>query len=304
MPIAVVTGATGCIGRNLVNELLDDEWRVIVLHRASSKVSRLDGKNVELRCCDLYSPKSVWDAMPSRADCVFHVAANLSHWRGDADRQWKDNVLATRNLVAAARGKKAKRFVFTSTGATKGNVNSGYVRTKREAETEIVGIDAVILQPAVVIGPYDWNNYSTLFTRDMRGIVFPGEMEFCHAQDVARAHIRAYERGVTGERYELHGERATWLDVFQRIARLSNAPVPQRATPKWALYGLAAAMEGFAYLTRTIPPLTVELVQLICASDITAESETHKAFNVLGYKSRSLDDALRDCWEWCRHERL
>ena len=115
---AIVTGATGCVGRNLVDELLKDNWEVMVLHRKSSNVNRLKGLAIKLIEVDLHDFYSVINAIPEGFDAIFHAAGNVSHWPLEADIQYKDNVIATRNLVKVAELRKVKRFIFTSTGAT------------------------------------------------------------------------------------------------------------------------------------------------------------------------------------------
>lgn len=300
MQTAVVTGGTGCVGRNLINELLWRGWRVVVLHRASSQISRLAGLGVDLRACDLHSWESVRDAMPYDADCVFHVAANTSHWRHDEAEQWDDNVLGTRNVAQAAVAKRAKRFVFTSTGAADTSSLNPYARSKGFAEREVAasGIDAVILRPAIVIGAYDYNSYSQIFTAMQRGrrLVLPGAIEFCHAKDVAKAHIRAYEVG--HGTYTLGGQMHTWLRVFRKIARLVGVKPPERETPLWALYAIAGAAECSAYLTGRKPLLTADLVRLLAAGGSTPADDAAKAKRDLGYESAPLDCMLRDCYQW------
>jgi dihydroflavonol-4-reductase len=121
MKTAYLTGATGCIGRNLVNELQKDGWNIIVLHRKSSDLSKLDGCNVSFQEVDITDIDSVRKALSKPADVLFHLAANLSTYWGDADIQWKENVLATRNLTTVAMERGIGRFIFTSTGATLGS---------------------------------------------------------------------------------------------------------------------------------------------------------------------------------------
>jgi nucleoside-diphosphate-sugar epimerase len=179
MKVGCVPGATGCIGRNLVDQLVVDGWDVVVLHRRSSDLSRLKGCRVRFREVDLYDPVSAREGIPRGADALFHAATDTSHRARDAAVQWKDNVLATRNLVDAAVARGVKRFVLTSTGATLGcqgaderevqRVRNGYVRTKRLAELEVSkamgrGLDAVVLHPIIVVGPYDYNGYAQLFS--------------------------------------------------------------------------------------------------------------------------------------------
>ena len=170
---AIVTGATGCVGRNLVDELLKDNWEVMVLHRKSSNVNRLKGLAIKLIEVDLHDFDSVINAIPEGFDAIFHAAGNVSHWPLEADIQYKDNVIATRNLVKVAELRKVKRFIFTSTGATflhahksvaeANKINCDYIRTKLLSEFEVNdgiarGLDAVIIRPCIIMGKYDFSN--------------------------------------------------------------------------------------------------------------------------------------------------
>ncbi len=76
---AYLTGGTGCVGRNLLDELLKNNWEVIVLHRRSSDLSKLDGCDVEFREVDLHWGHSVVKAISEPADALFHTAGNVSY---------------------------------------------------------------------------------------------------------------------------------------------------------------------------------------------------------------------------------
>lgn len=65
MKTAYVTGGTGCVGRNLIDELLGQGWHVIAAHRKSSNTSRLAGLTVELKEVDFYDPTSVENSLPT-----------------------------------------------------------------------------------------------------------------------------------------------------------------------------------------------------------------------------------------------
>jgi nucleoside-diphosphate-sugar epimerase len=322
MKTAYVTGGTGCVGRNIINELLRKNYRVIAAHRRSSAVSRLAGLDVQLREVDLYNPEAVEQSIPEGVSVIFHVAASTSHWPLEKNKQWQDNVLATRNLVRAALRKNIDRFVFTSTAAVWAFLNHSpeeieksagqYVSTKRLSELEVEkgiaqGLDAVILRPVLVIGAYDYNGYSNIFTSMAAGKwlgVLPDGIEFSHAQDVARAHVRAYEHGRTGERYVLHGHRVSWLEVYQKTAKLTQAPPPQRTTPLWLISIVSHPMLWFSYLSRKRPLVTPELVRLIKSGGNTPLVEIQKTERDLGYRSAGIDRMLNDCHAWLVKEGL
>jgi nucleoside-diphosphate-sugar epimerase len=322
MRLGYVTGATGCVGRNLVDELLQSGgWDVVVLHRKSSDLSRLKGCRVRFQEMDLYDAVSTRASVQPEADAIFHVAGNTSHLAREADQQWKDNVLVTRNLVEAALASRVKKFIFTSTGATlpyQGaderltmEIPDGYVRTKRLAELELFkamprGLYAVLLHPIIIIGPYDYNNYAQIFSELRSGKIkqaFPGRISFCHAADVARAHIQAFEKGRPFESYVLGGTYTTWLDLFQRIASVVGATPPRKAASPWVLNIVAQAMVVGSFFTRKEPLLTPDLISLLMddAPDVSF-CEQRKAKEELGYESRSLDAMISDCYRWLLKE--
>ena len=314
-----VTGATGCVGRNLVDALLEDGWEVTVLHRASSDLSRLEGARVQLREVNLYIAESVRWVVPYNTDAIFHCAANTSHWWRDEEEQWKDNVLATRNLVQAALEKGVWRFIFTSTAATLPYQNTHqesalkipqqYIRTKRLAEMEVhkgmqQGLNTVFLHPCIVIGKYDYNSYSQIFTALANGTLtraFPGRIAFCHAGDVARAHVTAFNRGVRGENYVLGGTYTTWKEAFDLIADTVGVPRVEVA-PRWLLKTVAYWHCVRSMYTGEKPQLTPSLVNLLRDAPDVYEYEKQKAFDDLGYRSRSLEKMVWDCYEWMKKE--
>jgi dihydroflavonol-4-reductase len=316
MKLGYVTGATGCVGRNLVNELLKQNWDVVVLHRKSSDISRLRGCQVRFQEVNLHDLESVRSSIPENVDAIFHVAANISHWAAEADEQWKDNVLATRNLVQVALEKKVKRFIFTSTGATRffqetderraKEIEIPYVRTKRLSELEVYaglkkGLDTVILHPIIVMGAYDYNSYAQIFAflkSSKLKIAFPGTITFCHAGDVAAAHVRAYEAGRRGERYVLGGPHAEWREACQKIADLVAAHSRVHAMPTWFFQILAYVSIFASSITRKKPAFTPELIKLVRDEPEIAFYDQRKAKEDLGYESRSLDTMIQDCYKW------
>ena len=320
MKTAAVTGATGCVGRNLVEELLKDGWKVTVLHRASSNTYRLASCDVELKSVDLYDIESVRDSIYENMDVIFHVAGNTSHWRKDALVQWKDNVLSTRNLVHVALEKKVKRFLFTSTGATLGYqggdekyanaIKNGYVRTKRLGELEVYkaiekGLDAIVLHPIIVVGKYDYNSYSQVFMGIKKGEMkksFPGRIAFCHARDVARAHISAFEKGRCAENYVLGGSYTSWQHFFQKVAKSYGVKSPMKPFSKPMLLVVAYVMNAISLFTKKRPLITPDLVFLLNDAPDVSLQEKRKAKEVLDYESASLDQMIRDCNDWLVEE--
>ena len=115
MPRAFVTGGTGFLGRNLLEELVTEGWQVTALHRTTSDLSDIQRLPVDLVAGDLTDPASLTRVLPPAVDAVFHVAADTSVWARNDHRQTRINVDGTRHVVEAALARGARRFVHTST---------------------------------------------------------------------------------------------------------------------------------------------------------------------------------------------
>ena len=117
---AFVTGGTGFLGLNLVEQLVALGWQVTALHRRSSDLAHISRFPVDLVAGDLLDPDSLGRAMPEGVTAVFHLAADTSVWSRHDQRQTRVNVEGTSNLIRAAQAAGAQRFVHTSTWMTYG----------------------------------------------------------------------------------------------------------------------------------------------------------------------------------------
>ncbi len=324
MPSAFITGGTGFIGLNLIEQLVAQGWQITALHRPTSDLRHISRLSVHLVEGDLLDPESLRRAMPEGVDAVFHVAADTSVWARHNARQYRINVEGTRHLVEAALATGARRFVHTSTwntyGLQQGEISEdrpqlgssswiNYDRTKFLAEEEVRrgverGLDAVIINPAHVMGRCDRHGWARLIIaahrRWMPGVP-PGAGTFCHAEEVARAHITAAKRGRTGCNYLLSGADASFVELFRVINEVTGSRVPLRALPAW-LFRLAARFEtGIAAITGREPEMTPEGVAIASAR---ARVVSRRAEAELGYRPAPLRIMVEDSHAWLRAEGL
>jgi len=314
---AFVTGATGFLGLNLIQLLAGQGWQVTALHRPSSDLTYLKRFPVKLAVGEIEDAASLDRAMPEGLDAVFHVAGDVSFWSGHRARQFRTNVEGTQNMVAAARRKGVRRFVHTSTIAVYGTPSTfdeasahlgksspiGYLRSKALAEEEVQkavaeGLDAVILNPANIVGPYDLSNWSRLFrlvAEDRLQGIPPGRAPFCHVSEVAKAHLTAFERGRTGENYILAGTEASHVEAFTVVGRLLRHAVPKKPVSAFVLALTGRMGELSSHLTHKEPDLTPEMAALLSCS-ISCRSD--KAARELGYQAIPLQTMFEDCYRW------
>ena len=129
--ITVVTGGYGFIGSNLVNELLQNQEKVIVLDNLTSGDVRFlqlkESKNLYFYKLDLANTEpSVVAGLIDGADTVYHLAANADVRNGfnSRFRDIESNILATHVILEAALHARVKNFIFASTGCVYGDTET------------------------------------------------------------------------------------------------------------------------------------------------------------------------------------
>jgi len=120
---AFVTGGTGFVGLNLVQQLMAGDWDVTALHRTSSDLTYLKRFNPRLAVGEITDPASLMAALPQGTDTVFHVAGNTNMWRKRNAQQTRDNVEGTRNVVEACLARGVRRLIVTSSISAYGGVS-------------------------------------------------------------------------------------------------------------------------------------------------------------------------------------
>lgn len=286
----LVTGATGFLGSVLVRQLLAEGEAVRILRRDSSALDLLGDAagRVEHAVGDVTEAAAVLEAMRG-ADRVYHTAAFVGFGGAkDAERLRAVNVGGTANVVDAALEKGVQRLVLTSSQAALGRpetpvgvidetaewtaskLNTAYARSKHDAELEVhrgiaEGLDAVIVNPAVIFGPgRPGENTMEIVEKARRGIpVAPaGGTNVVDVEDVAAAHRAAMARGETGERYFLGSENLTWQEIFGTLAEAFGKAGPRIVLPPALALLAGTASEALGALTRTRPALTRETARV------------------------------------------
>ncbi len=303
---AFVTGASGFIGVNLVKQLDLAGWQVTALHRASSNLAYLSRFPARRVIGDISNAASLDAAMPEGVDAVFHVAGNVSFDAAGDAAQTRDNIDGTRNMVAAALNKKARRFVHTSSGVSWGlqdnieineesppnidDIPINYFQTKKLAEDEALkglelGLDVVVVNPANVVGPFDrviWGPFVEAVARGKLDKVGTGGGSFCHVEEAARAHIAAFEKGRRGERYLLAGALAKFAEVGETVAELVGGKAPRASSER-------------------DPGMSPEMFNLMSLTQVV---DCSKAVRELGFKPVDIKTMYGDLCAWMREEGL
>ncbi len=322
MKTAFVTGASGFLGQNLLDQLIKADWKVTAFDLDISILKRYEKDGVSAVTGDITDPEMCVNAIPENVDAVFHIAGDTSHWKLRDEMQTRINVDGTRIMANAALKKNARRFILTSSigsfGAHPGRIfedfesnaldsKINYWRTKYLAELEVEkciekGLDAVIINPSNIIGAYDFSGWAQMFMlieqNKLPGAP-PGMGSFCHARETALAHISAVENGRCGHKYLLAVTDETWLGFVQEMGKCLNRKVPQKAMPEFLLKIVGQASYLVSCVTGKEPDLTPEKAELVSTRLICG---TKKAVEELGYKPIPLAEMLQDSFLWLKQE--
>jgi dihydroflavonol-4-reductase len=316
-----VTGATGHLGNVLVRHLLAAGKQVRALVEPGDEARALAGLDVEIVRGDVLRPETLDQAFAG-AEVVFHLAGVVSISSLDIELVRTVNVDGTRNVVEAARRLGVGRLVYTSsvhalTEPPPGGVlteEAGYDPERAPGDygkakalaTRIVldaareGLDAVVVNPVYVVGPYDYRlseigEVILLFSRFPVPAGVDGCYDFIDVRDVVAGHVRAAERGRAGESYLLSGERMTVREMMRILAGLAGRSPPRLFIPLGMAAVLARSAPLLERLTRRRALLTPYAVHTLAVS---FEISDRKAREELGHVSRPVAQSLRDAWAW------
>ncbi len=281
----------------------------------------LAGLAVELVRGDVRDPVSVRQALGD-IDTVFHLAAMISIDGAHRGLVRATNVEGTRNVAEAALSAGVRRFVHVSSvhafeqepldqpldesrAKVSGAGHPAYDLSKAAGEAVIReaighGLNAVIVNPTGIIGPFDYGPsamgrvFLDLYRRKVPALV-DGGFTWVDVRDVVAGCVAAAERGRTGENYLLPGH---WLSVrgIAELAATVTGIAPPRMVMPMTLARIAAPFAlAYARLGRQSPRFTGEsLAALRGNRDVRGD----KAEAELGYRPRPIAETVTDIYRW------
>ena len=330
MTKALVTGATGFLGRATAIRLRDLGWDVQGLGRNAQAGRLLTAEGIAFLQADLRSKQQIEDACAGQ-DFVIHCAAMSAPWGSYRDFH-ETNVTGTEHVVAGCLRHGVRRLVHVSTPSVYFNYTdrlqisertmlprkpvNAYAATKRIAENVVSdaltrGLDAVILRPRAIFGPGDNSLFPRLLrVNESRGIPIIGggeaQLDLTYMDNVIDGLVLACTapNRAAGEIYNLsNGEPVKVIDLLKRLFDLLQLPL--RTKPISRPVALAAG-RGMEWLYRALPPLGAEPPFTRYTVGLLAFSQTldiSKARTSLGYEPRiRLDEGLRRFADWWRSE--
>jgi nucleoside-diphosphate-sugar epimerase len=320
MERALVTGATGCLGRHLVEALVERGTYVRALARESSRTDHLKDMGIEIQRGTLVDEEDLERAVAS-IDTVFHLGGLVRDDPDDtSDELWQElrrvNVEGSERLARLAATAGAERFVFASSLRMSGFGNqilwpedgaqtNGdlYARSKALAEDALMavgrdtGLEVVCIRPRFIYGNHDRYVLPQLVESLERRVVPVASNEticdIVYVGDCVQALLLAAERPVGGRSYNVtSGECLSLREILSEIGRALGKTPRFVPVPPAVLFGAAGGSELVARALGRRPGLTRARVQWLMNDH---HFSIARARDELGYQPRyRLRDGLAE----------
>ncbi len=269
----LVTGGAGLVGSELIKQLLGQGKTVKAIYN-KSPLRFANASTLVSVPCDILDVYALENAMQDVTE-VYHCAAIVSFAPKDEHALYKINVEGTANVVNACLNAAVRKLVYVSSVAALGRIrvgeminetmqwtpetsNSKYGHSKYLAEIEVwrgvaEGLNAVVVNPVIILGAGNWNEGSTkLFKSVYEG--FPwfttGTSGFVCVQDVANAMIQLMSSDISAEKFIISAENSSYQSILNMIARGFNKnPPSKKVTPflaaiTWRLEAIKSIFTG------------------------------------------------------------
>ena len=269
----LVTGGTGLVGSHLLYEITKSEKSVKAIIRNRAKIDLVKKifsyysnntdeliNKINWVDADMLNLAELEDAFKDVTQ-VYHCAAVVAIGGKKGYELIDQNVTGTENVVNLCLEKGVEKLCHISSIAALGNAINGelidensiwnnsknqsaYSVSKFKSEMEVwrgiqEGLNAVIVNPSVILGPGIWNSGSgLLFAKAAKGMKFyaEGVTGYVDVRDVVDSMIQLMESDISNERFVINSENLPYKMLFDQIAELMSIDKPKKRATKSMLY--------------------------------------------------------------------
>lgn len=322
----LVTGGTGLLGSHLLYDLTKSGKQVRAIRRRTGrdsfvrKVFSYYSENpdelfsrIEWFDADLMDFGRIEDAFEGVEE-VYHAGAMVSFYPKDHKAMLKTNIEGTANLINLSLAKGVKKFCYVSSVATLGRAentgisdeetywvpsrkNSVYSISKYGAEREVwrgmeEGLNAVIVNPSVIMGPGYWQDNSGLFRLVYEGLKYytRGVNGYVDVRDLSRAMIVLMDGNIFRERFVVSAANLSYQEFFECVARHMGKPAPAVNVPP-AMTGIAWRVEAVrSFFTGAKPEITREMA---ITTSMEYRYSNEKLLKRLNFEFTPVEESIR-----------
>ncbi len=311
----LVTGATGFVGNTLLPELRkvfpDAEMTAFVLPDDTFRDCLSKYKKLHIIEGDIRDKKEIQDAVKGHSH-VIHLAGLISYWKRDREKLMAVNKSGVRNIVESCLEHHISKLIhISSVGAYGFNKDGrfadeetpfnwpshfGYMVSKYEGQKIVEqairdkGLNAVILNPASIMGPGDPNlstPHNQLYNKIYKGPLigcFSGGLAVVDVRDLVGIIIKtldsdALDSDINGKKYLVVGANVKYTQVVKAIARHAGKKAYPFPVPSFLLSVLGTCLELLSSVTQQRPLLTRAYGKLSGWKTYYSNEKSKKDFN-------------------------
>ena len=319
---ALVTGANGHLGNNLVRELIKEGYDVIASVRNMEYKKLFNDLSCKVVYADMLNKDSLEKAF-NGVDILFHVAAVFKHWSKDLEKDiLQANLQGTQNVLEAASTAGIKKIIYVSSIAaldfsqpridekTWGtNFPNMYFKSKNDSEklawqlAKKLSLNMVTVLPSGMIGPEIFGHLTPSMT--MLDNIIKNRLPFdpqydinyVHVKDVAIGMILTERNGKIGERYIIGNEYSLNSTEVINIAKevIPSIKVPKKASKSFQML-LATLMNISSKFTKKPPLLLKGNINHYYKKKENLSIQ--KAQSELGFNPRNPEIAVKETFEY------
>ncbi len=318
----LVTGGAGHLGTAIITQLVQKGCRVRALCLPGEKHLPVGATPVYGDVCKKDSLSAFFADTDQFETIVIHCAGVVSIASEFVQQVYDVNVGGTRVVTDLCAAHHVKKLIYVSSvhaipelprGNTMNEIDHFssdevvglYAKTKAEATAAVLyaagqGLDAEVVFPSGIIGPYDYGRSHTnqMITDYLTGRLtsaIKGGYDFVDVRDVASGIIACAERGKRGEGYILSGGYHTIRELLEILHELTGHKEIKRFLPIWFVNTVAPLCELYYKLLKEPPLFTKYSIYTLSTN---ASFSNAKANTSLGYRPRDIRDSLRDTVQW------
>ena len=284
----LVTGGAGLLGEELITQLLVQGKQVRAIYN-KTPLADFRSENLQQLQCNILDVVGLEEAMKD-IEQVYHCAAIVTFNPKRKQEMFKINIEGTANVVNAALEARVKKMVHVSSVAALGRIrenvminesmnwteetsNSNYGQSKYLAELEVwrgigEGLDAVMVNPVVILGAGDWDSGSSKIFKTGYN-EFPwytdGIGGFVDVRDVVKAMLQLMDSDITAQRFIISAENKSYKEIFNLIANAFGKKPPYKIVTPFIAKVVWRLEAVKSFFTKQDPLITRETAKTAMA---------------------------------------
>lgn len=312
----LVTGATGFVGKNLINSLSKNH-RILALVRKKSKnkdILFLKERGVELFYENITSLESM-SGITSNIDAVIHCAGKLGGFDISWDDLYKTNVVGTRNILKLCNKQK---FIYLSSAGIHGAIFNGneesiinpqtnYEKSKAIAERYVKSYrNHIILRPEFLYGPHDMHVLKLFGSIKMKRFFLLGKgdtyLHPTYIDDLVHVVLECLNSNIKNQTFIVAGEKAISVrDFYYMVAKQLNAGINKVRIPLFLARMYSSILEPIGKMAGFCPALTNSRIDFFTKN---RKFDTKKIREFLNYRPIKIEQGIQNTIDWYHNNKF